>query len=436
MHIAILYQHYLRPGESGHSRVNEYARLWSGAGHRVSVITSQVSYMTGRRDPTFRGRLCVRESDGPVEVLRTFVPGDANRTFLRRASAYFAFAASSAWAYRRIARPDVLLVSSPPLTVGFGALLIKTFSRVPMVFEVRDLWPESAITTGVLRSRAMIRLLYHLERACYRRAACVTVLTPAFRENILRRGLLPEARVRHVPSGVDTLEMAPEKRSEDLRARLGWSGRTVVLYTGAVGKANRVQQLVEAAAILRGRRDLLFAVVGDGMEVDAVRRLAAERGLGNFVLHGPAPKEEMAAITASADICAAVLMRNDTFKTVYPNKVFDYLACARPVVLGIDGIARDLVESAGAGLFAEPENPAALAAAVARLADDPAEAAEMGRRGRALVTERFDRRATAREYLDLLRAVAGGGREPGSRPAGDAGEEHVDDAVELVGEGG
>ena len=406
MHICILYQYYLRPGDAGHNRFNDYARIWSEQGHKVSVITGQASYMTGVKDLSLHGRLCVQERDGEVDVYRMYVPDRANETFMRRALSYLSFAISSAWGYRKLERPSVLLCSSPPLFIGLGMLLIHRFSRVPLVFEVRDLWPESAISTGVLRSRRMIRAMYRLERRCYSAARKINVLTEAFRDNIVARGLAEPSKICYVPNGVDTEQQRPELWSERLREELGWSGRYVTLYSGAHGVANRVEQLLQAAELLRDRPEILIATVGSGMELEPLRSAARERGLTNVVLHGSRSREQMPAITASADACAAVLQRNDTFKTVYPNKVFDYMACGRPIVLAIDGAARDLVERSDSGLFAEPENPRSLADAIIRLHDDRAAADSMGRRGREFVVQNFDRHRLALRYLDELRSIA------------------------------
>ena len=286
MHIVILYQFYLRPDEPGHSRVNEYARQWAEAGHQVSVITGQTSYMTGKKGEDYFRKFCVPETDGKVNVYRCFVPNDANRSFIRRAYAYFAFAISSAIVFMRLKGPTVLIASSPPLTIGMPALMICRLTGIPMLFEIRDLWPESAVSIGVLTNKPMIRFLSWLEKKCYRRAKALNVMTSAFKENIVGRGLKEPDLIHNIPAGVDVTEMHPEKDSVKVRAELEWGDRKVVLYTGAIGRANRLSQLVETALLLKDRTDILIAVVGGGMEEQEIRKQVAEKKLSNIVLHG------------------------------------------------------------------------------------------------------------------------------------------------------
>lgn len=407
MHIVILYQFYLRPGEPGHSRVNEYARRWAESGHQVSVITGQTSYMTGRKEREYFRKLCVREKDGKVEVYRCFVPDDANRSFLRRAYSYFAFAFSSAVIFKRLKSPSVLLASSPPLTIGMPALMICRMTKIPMLFEVRDLWPESAISTGVLTNKPMIRFLSWLEKRCYRAADCLNVLTPAFKEDIVGRGLKEADLIHNVQAGVDVDEMNPEKYSEEIRTKMGWGGKKVVLYTGAIGRANRLDQLVDTALVLKERSDVLLAVVGGGMEEDQLKERVENEGLSNIVFYGSRSKEEMPEIIASADICLAVLMKSETFKTVYPNKVFDYMACERPVIVAIDGMIRTLLEDQEAGIFVEPENAGEIAQGILELVSDEKRCVELGRNGRRFVVDEFDRNVMAAKYEGILEDLVG-----------------------------
>jgi glycosyltransferase involved in cell wall biosynthesis len=259
----------------------------------------------------------------------------------------------------------------------------------------------------VLRAGSLlVRLLYALERWACRRADRINVLTPAFREDLVRRGLAPSEKIVFVPNGADLELFTPGPADAALRAELGWEGRFVVMYAGAHGRANAIGQLVEAAALLRDRPEILIASVGDGPERVQHQERARTLGLDNIRFHGAQPKERMPSLVNACDVGAAVLQDNPTFRTVYPNKVFDYMACEKPTLLAIDGVARTLVcDEARAGLFAAPERPAELAAAIRALADDPVGRAEMGRRGRAWVEANAGRDALATRYLATMQAL-------------------------------
>jgi glycosyltransferase involved in cell wall biosynthesis len=321
--------------------------------------------------------------------------------------AFFAFTLSAATAVLRCGQPDVVIATSPPLVAAIPGWLAARWHRARLVFEIRDLWPESAVTTGVLRQGSLLtRVLYRLERWACRAADRINVLTPAFRDDLVRRGLAPADKIVFVPNGADLDLFRPEPADPTVRAELGWGDRFVVMYAGAHGRANAIGQLVETAALLRDRPDILIASVGDGPERTRHEAAARERGLTNILFAGPQPKERMPALVNACDVGAAVLQANPTFRTVYPNKVFDYMACEKPTLLAIDGVARQLVcDEARAGVFAEPENARALAESIKRLADDPAGRAVMGRQGRAWVQENAGREALAARYVEVLRGL-------------------------------
>jgi glycosyltransferase involved in cell wall biosynthesis len=402
--ILVVHQFYLQPGEPGGSRFNELARLWAAAGHEVTVIAGTVNYTTSRAPERYRGRWNTREQDGAVTVWRCHVPESYGRSYIGRMWSFFAFTLSAATAALRCASPDVVIATSPPLVAIIPGWLATKRHRARLVFEIRDLWPESAVTTGVLRARSLLtRILYRLERWACRSADRINVLTPAFRDDLVRRGLAPASKIVFVPNGADVDLFRPEPDDPSVRAELGWGDRFVVMYAGAHGRANAIGQLVETAALLRDRPDILIACVGDGPERRRHEERARSEGLTNILFAGPQPKERMPALVNACDAGAAVLQANPTFRTVYPNKVFDYMACEKPTLLAIDGVARQLVcEEAGAGIFAEPENARALAEAIKRLADDPAGRAVMGQRGRAWVEANAGRKALAARYLRVM----------------------------------
>lgn len=406
MKILVLHQYYLAKGDPGGSRFNEFAALWATDGHEVTVIAGNLNYATGRRSPGSNGRWLHREQDGQVAVVRSHVPSSYNAGVMGRVWAFAGFTLSASMAVIGQRRPDIVISTSPPLTITVpGALAARVrFGRVPWMFEVRDLWPESAVTTGVMRPRAVLtRLMYRLEAWAYRHADRINVLTPAFRDDIVGRGLAPLEKICFVPNGVDIEAFTPGPRDNDLRQEFGWGDDFVALYAGAHGRANALHQLIDAADRLRDRPGIRLVSFGDGPELQVLREVVASRNLKNIQFLGSQPKERMPGLINAADAGLAVLQSNPTFKTVYPNKVFDYMACGRPTVLAIDGVARTLVcDDARAGVFAEPEDGAAIAARLTELADDNALASALGASGRAWVVENASRSALAKRYLTEL----------------------------------
>ncbi|WP_242395247.1 glycosyltransferase family 4 protein [Anaeromyxobacter oryzisoli] len=409
MKILLVCPHYPQPGAPGFSWFNGFARAWTDAGHDVTVITKAVD-CAGRAPRRYAWRWVTREQDGRVAVWRCHVPLGSGRGLLGRAWALLGFVLSALTAALRVPRADVVIASSPPLVVALPGWLAARRMRARLVFEVRDLHPESAITTGVLSGRSLLtRLLYALEAWAYRAADLVNVLTPAFRDDLLRREVAPAEKIVCVPHGADLDVFRPGPRDNAIRRELGWGDRFVVMYAGAHDRANALGQLVDAAERLKDLPEILIATVGDGPERARHERAARERGLRNIVFCGPQPESRMRDVVNACDVGAAVLQDNPTFRTVYPGKVFEYMACARPTLLAIDGIARKLVcEEARAGVFAEPEDGASLADAIRRLAADPVGLAKMGRRGRAWVEEHASREVLAQHYLAALRALVEG----------------------------
>jgi glycosyltransferase involved in cell wall biosynthesis len=414
--IAVVHQFYLMPGQFGGSRFNEMARLWSEQGHQVTVIAGTMEYGTGKAPDRYRGRWVTREMDGAVTVYRCHVPGTYGKSHVGRMWAFLGFTFSAATAALRIPRPDVVIATSPPLVAVIpGWIAARARLRpAPWIFEIRDLWPESAVTTGVLGEKSLLtRLLYVLEKWACRSADKVNVLTPAFQEDIERRGLATAQKILFVSNGADTDAFRPGSRDNAARREFGWGDRFVAMYAGAHSLANALHQLIDAAEALRDRSDILIACMGDGPDRKKLEADAERRGLTNIGFYGAQPKSAMPEIVNASDAGLAVLQNNPTFRTVYPNKVFDYMSCARPVVLAIDGVARSLVcDQAEAGIFAEPENGVAIANGLRFLADHPDERDRMGRNGRNWVLANASRTALASRYLEAIVSLAGERRKP------------------------
>ncbi|MCD6393912.1 MAG: glycosyltransferase family 4 protein [Planctomycetes bacterium] len=404
MHILIVHQYFLGKNDAGGSRWNQFAKYWAESGHRVTVLAGTVHYATGKKQPEYKGRFIVRQKESEnVEVLRCHVSESYNRSFMGRFWAYLSFAFSSIWAGLFCAgKCHVIVCTSPPLTVGLTGWILSRFKRAPMVFEVRDLWPESAIDTGVMKNKWLIKLSWWLEKKSYRSANWINVLTPAFEKALVEKKSVRPDRISMIPNGADLDIFKAEKPNVDIRKKHSLGDRFVVTYVGAHGLANHLIQLLESARLLRDHKDIVLMLVGDGMQKPMLKEKCAEWQLDNIIFVDSVPKSQVVDYILASDVCTAVLKKVDTFKTVYPNKVFDYMSAQKPVIIGIDGVARKLIEDAKSGIYVEPENAAQFADAALRLKQDPQLCREFGQSGLDFVKRNFDRKVLAENYIKIL----------------------------------
>jgi len=335
-------------------------------------------------------------------ILRTATYHALHRSFVQRVFVFFSFMLSSFVVGLRVRNVDLVWGTSPPIFQGWTAWTLARLKRVPFLFEVRDLWPTFAIAVGVLRNRTLIRLSEWLERFLYRHADRVMVNSPGFIAHVTGRGA---RRVELVPNGADPGMFDPADDGAAFRTSHRLTNKFVVLYAGAHGLSNDLGVVLEAAKILQEATvtsEVTVTFLGDGKEKPGLQAQAERMGLTNVLFLPPLPKKEMITALAGADACLAILKPIEEYKTTYPNKVFDYMAAGRPVVLAIDGVIREVVEAAGCGVFAQPGDPAALANAIWALASDPAHSREMGLRGRRYVETHFNRSMLAEKLAHIL----------------------------------
>jgi glycosyltransferase involved in cell wall biosynthesis len=399
MHILLVHQAFTTLSEPGGTRHHEMACRFVEEGHRVTVLSGQVSYLTGRE--TVDRKWVRREVDGHgVEVLRAYTYQAWHRSFLHRLFSFLSFMVSSFVVGLGVREVDLVWGTTPPLFQGITAWLLARLKGAAFLLEVRDLWPAFAVAVGVLRNPILIRLSEGLEKYLYRRANHVVVNSPGFEKHVLDRGA---KGVDMVPNGVDVAMFEPEKDGAAYRRMHDLEEKFVVLYAGAHGLSNDLRVLLLAADLLREKNNIAFVLVGDGKEKGHLMDLAREMELDNVQFHPSVPKDQMPEILAAADVCIAILKPIEAFKTTYPNKVFDYMAAGRAVILAIDGVIRKVIEDAGAGIFIQPGDANAMADAVLRLEGDRFLREEMGRAGRRCVTSNFDRAALADAMLDIMK---------------------------------
>jgi glycosyltransferase involved in cell wall biosynthesis len=387
------------------ARLTEMARVWIAEGHEVTVVAAFPHHPLGRIPDAYRGRWVVEEEYEGIRVIRCRLWALPNRRFWQRTVTQISFALTSvALALRRPPKPDLVLVSSPPFFQVGAAVLFARWHRTPFVFEVRDLWPETFAAMGAISRGWLFRLLERAELALYRAADRIVVVTEAFREDLVRRGV-PAGKIAVIVNGADLDFYAPRPADEELRARLGGTGRFLVTYVGTHGLATGLEQLLDAAERQRGDPRFAFALVGEGARRDALIGEARRRGLSNVTFQPALPKSAMPAVYASSDACVVCLRPLALFSKVIPSKLFEILAAGRPLVAALSGEAAAIAGAAGA-IVVPPGDGAAIAGAVARLLEDPDLRHRMSAAGRSYVEENFDRGKLARRYLEILREVA------------------------------
>jgi colanic acid biosynthesis glycosyl transferase WcaI len=409
MKIAYISQYF--PPEMGApaARAVELSRHWAAAGHEVTVLTGFPNHPTGVVPMEYRSKLrqlVLREEVDGVQVVRTWLLPFPNRKAYERMLNYSSFCLSSAITGLSISRPDVVIASSPQLLVALSGWWIARRKRVPFVFEVRDLWPESLAAVGMGNSNSLLyRILKRIAGFLYAHCDHIVVVTPAFEDYLVKHWGVPRAKISVVENGVETRLFAPES-DPGLRNELGAEGKFIVSYIGTMGMAHGLETILEAAEQLRSTNpEVAFLMVGEGAEKERIVATARERGLVNLKFVDQQVREKIPAYIGASDACLVLLKKSDVFKTVIPTKMLEFMSCARPVILGVEGQARTIMEEAEAGMSIEPENSGALVETIRYMAANREVAARLGRNGREYIVAKFSRRHTAEKYIGVLEGL-------------------------------
>jgi glycosyltransferase involved in cell wall biosynthesis len=402
----ILYISQYFPPEAGASqtRAHELARNLVLLGHQVTMLAEIPNHPSGIIPPEYKGRLFERgELDG-IEVIRVWVKASPQKTYRNRLWFYSSFMITASLAGLLLARGhyDILYVDSPPLLAGGAGLAISRLRRIPLVFEVCDLWPESAVALGEISSARAIALATRLEEACYRHARKIVVVTVGIRERILARGV-PQEKLALVPNGANTdlFHFSLDARLR-LRQELGLSGKFVAVYAGLHGLAQGLETVVEAARILKDDLGIHFVLVGEGPRKPDLISLAQKYSLNNITFIPEQPRENVPEYLSCADVGLIPLKNIPLFDGALPSKLFDAWACERPVVMSVGGEARQVLESAGGGIYSPPEDAAEMAAAIRWMQGHPADREKMGANGRNYTVQNHSHPELAKNLAGVL----------------------------------
>jgi glycosyltransferase involved in cell wall biosynthesis len=401
MHVLIIHQAFAALDEPGGTRHHEIARHLVKRGHRVTIIASPVSYLTGSTKGVQTQHLYKDANDDGIAVLRAFTYSAIHRSFVHRIFSFLSFMLSSFIVALGVKEVDLVWGTSPPLFQGATAWAISRLKRIPFLFEVRDLWPAFAVEVGILRNSILISASEWLERFLYQHADLIIVNSPGFIEHVKIKG---GKHIELVPNGSDTEMFHPNDKGNNFRLDhdIGFEDSFIALYAGAHGMSNDLNVLLDAAEKLRYQENIKIVFLGDGKDKPSLMSRADEKNLTNVYFLPPIPKISMSQALAAADVCIAILKPIPLYSTVYPNKVFDYMAAGRPVVLAIDGVIRKVVEESGCGIFVAPGDPDALANAIQQLSSDPALCKNMGSQGRKYIEQYFDRQLLADKLITIM----------------------------------
>ena len=406
MRVLYLSQYFAPEIGATQTRAYEMAHHLVTAGHRVTMVAEVPNHPSGIIPPEYRGKLWERSELDGIEVLRVWVKASPDKTFARRMAFYLTYMISATMAGLFLARGryDALVATSPPLFVGGAALALSRLRRIPLLFEVRDLWPESAVAMGELSRPRAITWATRLEEACYRRARRIVVVTEGIRQRLVERGFGDKVIV--IPNGANTDLFRPDPEAgAALRARLGLEDKFLVVYAGIHGLAQGLETALGAARRLQADPDIHFLFVGEGPKKAELLALKDEMGLNNVTMLPEAPRHEMPAYLSAADVALVPLRKLELFQGALPSKMFDAWACGCPVLLSIDGEARRVLEKARGGLFVEPEDEEQLAEALAHLKGQPDLLAQYGARGREHVEQHYSRQRLAEQLEQVLRSM-------------------------------
>ena len=396
--------HYFYPeGNAPATRVYEMCRRWAEQGCDVTVITGAPNVPDGQVYQGYENRWFRREQVAGVETLRVWTYLAANKGTTLRVLNYLSFAITATWAALWVRKPDLVVATTPQFFCGWAGVLVSRLRRLPLVLEVRDLWPASIVALGVLRSGPLLRLLSWLESRMYAAATRIVTVGAGYRDQLIERGVAAD-RMDIIENGVDRELFSADSGGSAIREEYGLNDAFVCSYVGTIGMGSGLDVVLRAANLLReeGRTDITFLLVGDGAVRMELEQRASDQGLTRVVFTGRQEKRRVPDFIDASDACLVHLLRRELFRTVLPSKIFEAAAMKKPIILGVEGHAAEIVSEAGAGICIEPENEKDLAEAVKCLCDDRELAGRMGGEGFDRIAPLYDYDRLAEEYVKIL----------------------------------
>jgi glycosyltransferase involved in cell wall biosynthesis len=400
MHILYIHQHFATPAGSTGTRSYEFARRWVKAGHKVTLITGH--YDVGGLQVS--GALYRKQNIEGINVIIVGTKYSNKQSYLRRVTSFLSFCLLSIYAGLRIKKIDVIYASSTPLTVGIPAMVIKWVKHIPFVFEVRDQWPEIPIELSIITNGFLIKILLWLEKTIYKNCSSIVALSPGQADGI-RAVLTEEKPITVIPNSCDTDVFMPDIDGSAVRQRRGWGDKLVLLHTGAMGKVNGLDFVIDAAERLKDHSDIIFVLIGDGNQKPSLESKVKKLGLANVEISPPVPKRELPEFYAAADIGLVIIGNFPIIEHNSANKFFDSLSAGKPVLLNYSGWQREILEDNEAGFGCTLCNLDAFVERVLYLKSHIQQVKKMGQNARRVAVEKFNRDQLAKQALESISSV-------------------------------
>jgi glycosyltransferase involved in cell wall biosynthesis len=395
MHLLLIHEIFVTPDEGGGTRHYELAKYFVQMGHKVTVIASDVDYLSGNK------KMKKREIREGIEIIYAPTLSSVHKSFLGRGLAFLSFSFSSFFEALKVRGFDLVIGTSPPLFQAITSLVIAKLKRKKFVYEVRDLWIDFASELGVVRNKSILNLLKKLENLLYKKADLIIVNSPGFLPFILSS--ISKNKVILIPNGVDTEYFSDAiEKNKELESKLGLSGKFVIMYAGNLGVANDIDTILNTAMLLKDVRDIVFVLVGGGIRKDEIKKQIKTEGIENVMVFDSVSKKELPKVISLADVCLATIKNTPLLQIVYPNKVFDYMASGKPTILTIGGVIRNVIEESNGGIYVPPGSPEKLKDAILNYYSNRELVVSHGRNAKSYVKKHFERAAIAKQFETAL----------------------------------
>lgn len=404
MRLLFITQYYPPEIGAAANRIGYFAKFLSRKGYDVTVLTSAPNYPEGKLYKGYENRYSVKNENG-VTVIRTRIFLTPKTNIITRLAHYLSFLISSFVARGKIQKPDIIFATSPPLFVALIGVIFKKLWKVPLITDIRDIWPESAQSVGVVKNKKMLSQGEKLARWIYKNATHITATSPGIRKKITT--VAPE-KITVIPNGAELEVFQPDIDGSAIRLTWNITDRFVVLYTGNLGLAQAPEIFIKTAELLKEYSDIVFLIVGSGVLLPKLKVDASKKNLTNMIFTGPEPRSKMPSYVACSNVCVIPYKAVDTFRNTLPSKMFDYMAGGKPIIINLKGEASELIEEAGCGILTKEENPKDLAEKILWLKENTAEAKRMGQGGRYFVEKNYRRESIAANLEELLKKTAEG----------------------------